>query len=173
MLNNTNMFTTEILNAMRGAVGRIIGFNHPDGVDDCVSKAVVACLEAIESFDMSRSFKPWACTVAANTARNYAKASCNHGHDSAVASDDDSDESSLVETLEGDDGRHTALRVERQQFISLAMATLKPDERAFIEALADGATQVEAAEVVGWTTKKASRVRQRIAADVAAYLETI
>jgi RNA polymerase sigma factor (sigma-70 family) len=168
MLNNT-MMTAEILSTIRGTVARAIGHTQPGAVDDVVGAAVLKVLEGLSTFDPAKGeFKGWACRIARNEAINHVKRACNHGHDSETSADEDGDASPLVDTLIGEDGRTSALRIEQAEWLAMALATLSDDERTFIRAINQDMGQTEAGALVGWSPATATRRRREIAAKMRA-----
>lgn len=166
---NQQIITAEILKSMSGAVGRIIGMSHPSDVADCVNDAVVRVLSSIDSFDATRGdFKGWASVIAANVARNWRKASANHGHDSEGHADEDGEAMPLVDTLIGTDGRCEVSRRADAMWLAAAIETLDTDAQAFLAAMADGMGQTEAGALVGWSPATSTRRYRAIVETLAA-----
>jgi len=171
MLNQQMIISTEILKAMQGTVGKIIGLSHGSDVADCVQSAATRAVAAFATFDATKgSLKTWLCTIAANEAKNWRKACANKGHDSEGFADDNGDCDQLVDTLQGSDGRIARDSHNNMQRIQAALATLPTDDREFIRLIYDGMTQVEAGARVGWSEVMASRKRKEIAAKMAKLL---
>ena len=166
---NQQMMTREVLNSMRATVARAIGHSAPGMVDDVVGNAVLKALEGLPTFDATKGeFKGWACRIARNEAINAVKKACNRGHDSETSADEDGESECLVDSLVGEDGRVSALRTEQAEWLAMALATLSDDERTFIRAINQGATQTEAGALIGWSPATATRRRKEIAAKMKA-----
>jgi len=161
----------EILKSMTGTVAKIIGFSHDSDVADCAQEACLRAVEKVASFDETKgNYKNWCCTIAANVARNWRKASANRGHDSEGHADDNGECDQLVDTLQGADGRAEVARIENTQWLEQAMATLSYDDRIFIRLINDDMTQVEAGAQVGWSESVASRKRKEIATKMRSFM---
>lgn len=165
---NQHEITAEILKAMSGAVGRVIGQSHGSDVQDCVQDAIVRALSAIDTFDQEKaSFKTWCCTIATNTAKNWRSAKINRSHDSEATIGEDGDTESLVDTLIGEDGRATIERRNNAAWLARAVETLDDDSQMFLMGLADGMGQTEAGALVGWSAATTTRRYRAIVADLA------
>lgn len=168
---NQHEITAEVIRSMTGAVARVIGTSHPSDVADCVQDAIVRVLSSLASFDAEKGeFKGWASVVAGNVARNWRKASANHGHDSEadIGDDEQTATADLVDTLIGSDGRNDVMRANEAQWLAAAISTLDNDAQAFLGAMADGMGQTEAGALVGWSPATSTRRYRAIVETLAA-----
>lgn len=90
--------------------------------EDLTSDIFTSALAAFDDFDPSRGEKSWIMTIARNKVINYWR-------DKKEAIDIDE----VAFSLEGEDGKESVETADDLRHLRLAMAELKPHERALIE----------------------------------------
>jgi RNA polymerase sigma factor (sigma-70 family) len=173
MLNTTNkastLLTPAIMRELTSTVGHVLNVTHAHDVADCVQAAIVRILSALETFDEEKApFRVWSRTIAANVAKNWRALKANGGnHESEIEVSDEGDTDTLVDTLEGSDGREVVARRFEMSALARAVATLDDDARAFLSAINDGMGQTEAGTLLGWSPATSTRRYRAIVATLA------
>lgn len=193
MLNNTNTDTAADLNRLNALLAAAMptirkgiawvfkSDTHPD-VDDCVQATALKVWANPERFLAASNFEGLCFLTAKNTARDWCRKAANGGgrfshtpadltdvNDSTEAKDREANDRRTV--LAGPNGVDAAARLaDLDAFHKAVDAALRPDERRFVLALAEGMEQKDAAKAAGWSAAKASKARGAIMERLAAWV---
>jgi RNA polymerase sigma factor (sigma-70 family) len=171
MLNNETI--ENLLGAITGTVGRIMGRKYAADVEDIANDTMVALVAGgLERHNGTASLKAYAMTSARNNAIDFMKRHRNKNHDSVSATDETAGEGETCGvTLEGPDGRNTVERSSQESALEFALeCLLDAQESRFMTALLAGATATAAGKAEGWSKPTASRRQKELTAYLAEYV---
>lgn len=108
--------------------------NDDAAAEDVFQDAFIQAYESLHTFDITRRFRPWLFTIAANKARDALRKKVRrreYSLDAPIRSSADSSGSSYIDLLDSQaiNTAHDIDTIERRKLIDAAMETLTPRQR--------------------------------------------